>query len=89
MRILQAITKLMFGSLLKPQSYILLGVVMFVIFSAALTQDRFTMTYGTTKRIVTRQDDPRTYWGVEIALTILGTISFGSGIYYVRRNQRI
>jgi hypothetical protein len=88
MRILQAIAKLTFGPLFKPQFYILLGVVMFMVFSVALTQDRFTMKSGTTTKIITRQDDPRTYWGVEIAIAVLGAVSFGSGIYCLRRKQR-
>jgi formate hydrogenlyase subunit 3/multisubunit Na+/H+ antiporter MnhD subunit len=84
---LRAVANHMFGSLLEPRFYILSGLVLFLVFSGFLTQGRFTMTYGRTERVITRQDHPRVYWGTETAIAILGALSLGSGIYFERRKR--
>ena len=79
---------MMFGSLLESRFYILAGLVLFLVLSVFLTQNRFTLTHGHTQRVITRQDDPRVYWGTEIAIAVLGALSLGGGIYFERRKQR-
>jgi hypothetical protein len=88
MAVIRKVFRFMFAPLFEPRFYVLAGVGMFLCFSVALSQDRFTLTSGNTKRVITRQDEPVLYWGTLATLVSFGVVCFGGGIYFTRRTRR-
>ena len=88
MTVIRKLFRFMFAPLFEPRFYVLAGVVMFLCFSVALSQDRFTLTSENTKRVITRQNEPTLYWGTLAALASFGVFCFGGGIYFTRRTRR-
>jgi uncharacterized membrane protein len=60
--------------------------IVFVMIACVLpTQDRFAMTVGGQKRIITRQDNPTIYWGTEFGVLVVAVSLFSFGIYRSRK----
>ena len=86
---MRTIGRLMFGALAEPRFYSLAAIIILIVASVGLSQDRFTVTYGDgIKRVITRQDDPRTYWGTESAMVLVGAVLLMAGIHFERRRAR-
>lgn len=65
---------------------LIIGSVIFVMIACVLpTKDRFVMTVGGQKRVITRQDNPAMYWGTEAGVLVVALSLFSFGIYRSRK----
>jgi hypothetical protein len=65
---------------------LIIGSIVFVMIACVLpTKDRFVMTVGGQKRVITRQDDPTIYWGTEAGVLAIAVALFSFGIYRSRK----
>lgn len=61
------------------------GILILGIGAMLLVDNRFTLNSGGHKRIITRQSDPLTYWGIESGILLVGLSLIAAGIYFSRR----
>ena len=61
------------------------GIVFFMIACVLPTKDRFVMTSGGQQRVITRQDNPAIYWGVEAGVLVVAVSLSAFGIYRSRK----
>jgi uncharacterized membrane protein len=61
------------------------SIVFFMIACALPTKDRFVMTSGGQKRVITRQDNPTIYWGTEVGVLVVAVLLLSFGIYRGRK----
>jgi len=64
---------------------ILWSILLFMTAGILLTQDRFVMTSGGHQRVVTRQDNPGIYWGVESGILL---VAISLSAYAIHRSRR-
>jgi hypothetical protein len=49
------------------------------------TKDRWVMTSGLQERVITRQDDPAVYWGVESGILLVAISLLACAFYRIRK----
>jgi hypothetical protein len=64
---------------------ILWSIILFMAAGIFLTQDHFVMTSGGQRRVITRQDNPGIYWGVESGILFVAISLSAFAIYLSRR----
>jgi hypothetical protein len=87
MKTLHAIARLMFGRIMDPEFYMLVGVVCFLVGVVLPTQDRIVAEGGGDRSVITRQDNPLAYWGIEAGILAVGAVFFFGGIFCIRRKR--
>ena len=66
---------------------LIIGSIIFVMIACVLpTKDRFVMTVGSQKRVITRQDNPAVYWGVESGILFVA-VSLSAYAFYRSRKR--
>jgi hypothetical protein len=68
------------------------GVFLFVVFCIFLATGKFEMRNGSIHsgqilRVISRQDNPLTYWGIESAILVLAVFLVAAGVYRARRDS--
>ncbi|HUD48708.1 MAG TPA: hypothetical protein VMR33_17885 [Candidatus Baltobacteraceae bacterium] len=61
------------------------GVLLLMIAAVLPTKDHFAASIGGRERIITRQDNPLTYWGVDTGLAITAVSLWAFVFYRTRR----
>jgi hypothetical protein len=64
------------------------GVVFLLVAAVLPTQDRFTVDLGGRKTVVTRQQEPLAYWGMEAGIVLVSVALIAFGIYRQRHSRR-
>lgn len=64
---------------------LLLGIVFLLIAIAVPTRNRFVITSGAHKIVITRTGNPLVYWGTELAAALASAGLFAASAYRRRR----
>jgi hypothetical protein len=64
---------------------IIWSFILFMIAAMLPTKDRFEMSSGGQQRVITRQDNPKIYWGVESGILF---VAVSLSAYAVFRSRR-
>ena len=64
---------------------IIWGIILMAFGVIALTQDHFNMNANGVREVITRQNNPRVYWGACLVPVLLGAAFCAGGVYWMRK----